>query len=103
MVCEPLVLLQNQNLEFDRGIYKLVRFSPMSKIDEVFQTFGDGKAHGVGEIAKAMSLPEPKVRKVLDFLAEFNFIGFDGRKARASPAGMRLLSIEKSSKFPVFF
>ncbi|GAI09372.1 unnamed protein product, partial [marine sediment metagenome] len=43
----------------------------MSKIDEVFQIFGDGRKHGVDEVAKAVSLPKFKVRKVLDFLAEF--------------------------------
>ncbi|GAH93112.1 unnamed protein product, partial [marine sediment metagenome] len=79
-------------------------FSPMSKIDEVFQIFGDGKAHRVGEVAKAVSLPESKVRKVLDFLAEFGFIEYDGKKAKASPVGVGILSREnKSSKFPVFF
>lgn len=51
--------------------------------------FGDGREHGVGEVAEAVSLPEPKVRKVLDFLAEFEFIEYDKRKgkARASPRG----------------
>lgn len=75
----------------------------MSKIDDVLYTFGDGKAHKVDEVAKAVSLPKYKVRKVLGFLAEFNFIEYDGEKARASPLGMRILSREKKSlKFPVF-
>ncbi len=73
--------------------------------DDVLCIFGDGREHGVGEVAKAVSLPEPKVRKVLDFLAEFGFIEYDKRKgkARASPAGMRILLREKSSELPVFF
>ena len=75
----------------------------MSKIDEVFQIFGDGKTHGVGEIAKEVSLPKYKVRKVLGFLAKFGFIEYDGKGAKASPAGMGILSREKSSEFPVFF
>jgi len=66
----------------------------MAKIDDVFNTFGDGKAHGVDEIAREVSLPKSTVRKILDFLVEFNFIKFDRRngKAKASPAGMRILS-----------
>lgn len=78
----------------------------MSKVDEVFCVFEDGRVHGVGEMAKKVSLPKSKMRRVLDFLAEFNFIEFDRRrgKAKASPMGMRFLSREKkSSKFPVFF
>lgn len=49
--------------------------------------------------------PRVKVRKVLDFLAEFEFIEYDKRKgkARANPAGMRILLREKSSELPVFF
>lgn len=82
-----------------------MELSTMSKIDEVFQIFEDRKTHGVGEIAKAVSLPEPKVRKVLDFLAEFGFIEYDKRKGKAgaSPAGIGILSREKFSKSPVFF
>ncbi|MBA7658520.1 hypothetical protein ES703_66476 [subsurface metagenome] len=86
-----------------RLFYEPVELSTMSKIDEVFQIFEDGKTHGVGEITKKVSLPEPKVRKVLDFLAEFGFIEYDGKGAKASPAGIGILSREKSSKFPVFF
>lgn len=77
----------------------------MSRIDDVFYVFGDGREHGAGEIAKAVSLPESKVRKILDFLAEFGFIEFEGEKekGRATPHGRRILSGEKSSKFPAFF
>ena len=76
----------------------------MSRIDDVFYVFGDGREHGVGEIAKRVSLPKSKVRKILDFLAEFGFIEYDGKKAKASPVGIGILSREnKSSKFPVFF
>ena len=78
----------------------------MSKIDDVLYMFGDGKAHKVGEVAKAVSLPKYKVRKVLGFLAKFNFIEYDRKRgrAKASPLGMRILSREKKSlKFPVFF
>lgn len=78
----------------------------MSKIDDVFHIFEDVKVHEVGEIAKEVSLPKFKVRKVLDFLAEFNFIEFDRRRGEttASLMGTRILSREKkSSKFPVFF
>ncbi|GAI36959.1 unnamed protein product, partial [marine sediment metagenome] len=70
---------------------------------EVFQIFEDGRDHRVDEIAKAVSLPKYKVRKVLDFLAKFGFIEYDGKGAKASPAGIGILSREKSSKFPVFF
>ncbi len=76
----------------------------MSKIDDVFYIFGDGREHGVGEMAKAVFLSKYMVRKVLSFLAEFNFIEYDRERARAkaSPEGMGILSREnKSLKSPV--
>jgi len=73
----------------------------MSKIDDVFYVFEDGKWHDVDEIAKGVALPKSKVKKILDFLAEFKFIKFDGKrkKSKATPYGRRILSREKSFKF----
>ncbi|MDH5443207.1 MAG: hypothetical protein ACETWO_03765 [Candidatus Hadarchaeaceae archaeon] len=75
----------------------------MSQIDDVFYVFGDGKWHEVEEIAEEVALPESKVKKILDFLAEFKFIEFDEgkKKSKATPYGRRILSREKSFKFPV--
>lgn len=66
----------------------------MTKIDDIFNMFENGKMHKVGEIARKISLPRSTVRKILNFLAEFNFIEFDRRKgkAKASSMGMRILS-----------
>ena len=77
----------------------------MSQIDDVFYVFGDGKWHEVDEIAKGVALPEFKVKKILDFLAEFKFIEFDEKKkkSKATPDGRRILSREKSFKFSVLF
>ena len=77
----------------------------MSKIDDVLRIFEDGRVHEVDEITKKVSLPKFKVQRVIDFLAEFNLVEFNGRRgrARASPMGMRILSREEFSKFPVFF
>ncbi len=77
----------------------------MPQIDDIFRVFGDGKWHEVDEIAKGVALPESKVKKILDFLVEFKFIEFEGRKreGKATPYGRRILLREKSSKFPVFF
>lgn len=55
----------------------------MSKIDDIFSMFADGKPHDLQEVVKRASMPEPVVRKVLDFLAEFNFITFDKAAVRA--------------------
>ena len=75
----------------------------MSQIDDIFYVFGDGKWHEVEEIAEEVALPESKVKKILDFLAEFKFIEFDEgkKKSKATPYGRRILSREKSFKFPV--
>jgi len=75
----------------------------MSQIDDVFYVFGDGKWHQVDEIVKEADLPESKVKKILDFLAEFKFIEFDEgkKKGKATPYGRRILSREKSFKFSV--
>ena len=76
----------------------------MPQIDDIFRVFGDGKWHEVEEIAKEVALPESKVKMVLDFLAEFKFIEFEGeRGGKATPYGRRILLREKSSKFPMFF
>lgn len=73
----------------------------MSQIDDIFYVFGDGKWHEIGEIAEEVALAKSKVRKILDFLAEFKFIEFDGekKKSRATPYGRKILSREKSFKF----
>ena len=75
----------------------------MSQIDDVFYVFGDGKWHEVEEIAKEVALPESKVKKILDFLAEFKFIEFDEgkKKSKATPYGRRILSRKKSFEFSV--
>jgi len=77
----------------------------MSHIDEIFSVFRDGKLHEIEEIAKEVALPESEVKKILDFLAEFKFIEFEGEKkaSKATNYGRRILLGEKSSKFPMFF
>ena len=42
--------------------------------DDVLCIFEDGRAHGVGEIAKAVPLPESKVRKVAKRVEEIEGI-----------------------------
>ena len=76
----------------------------MSQIDDIFHVFGDGKWHEINEIANEVALPESKVEKILDFLAEFKFIEFDEEKkrGRATPHGQKILSREKSFKFFMF-
>jgi len=59
----------------------------MSKVDEIFNVFKDGKEHDVDEISRRVSLPRHAVRKVLDFLAEFDFISYDNTRNRASLNG----------------
>ena len=51
-------------------------------VDEIFDLFQDLRWHDVDEVAKTMPAPIPKAKKILEFLGRFNFIEYDGRKAR---------------------
>ena len=51
----------------------------MSKVDQVFSLFRDRRWYSSGEIADWVSLPESAVRKILNFLAEFDFVECDGK------------------------
>ena len=65
----------------------------MSKVDEVFNLFSRSRRwHSAGEIAGWVSLSESTVRKILNFLAEFNLVECDrkGKIARIDLLGCKV-------------
>ena len=65
----------------------------MSKVDEVFNLFSRSRRwHSAGEIAGWVSLSESAVRKILNFLAEFNLVECDrkGKIARIDLLGRKV-------------
>jgi hypothetical protein len=51
-------------------------------IDGLFGLLQDLRWHEVPEVVGALSLPTPNAEKILEFLGRFNFIEYDGKKAR---------------------
>lgn len=65
----------------------------VSKVDEVFNLFSRSRRwRSAGEIADWVSLPESTVRKILNFLAEFNLVECDrkGKIARIDLLGRKV-------------
>lgn len=65
----------------------------VSKVDEVFNLFSRSRRwHSAGEIAGWVSLSESAVRKILNFLAKFDLVEYDGEKktARAALLGRKV-------------
>lgn len=60
------------NISFEK-VNKLIR----CQVGEIFNVFKDGKWHDADEISERVFLSQHAVRKVLDFLAEFDFISYD--------------------------
>ena len=59
----------------------------MSKVDEVFNLFSRSRGwHSAGEIADWVSIPESAARKILYFLAKFDFLEYDKEKEIARVA-----------------
>jgi hypothetical protein len=53
-----------------------------SAVDKIFILLQDLRWHDAHEVAGAISVQTPKAKKILEFLERFNFIEYDGKKAR---------------------
>ena len=51
-------------------------------IDEIFGLLQDLRWHDAQEVAESISVHPSKAKRILEFLGRFNFIEYDGRKAR---------------------
>ena len=51
-------------------------------IDEIFGLLQDLRWHDAREVAGVISVHPSKAKKILEFLGRFNFIEYDGKKAR---------------------
>lgn len=51
-------------------------------IDEIFGLLQDLQWHQVHEVVRTLSIPLQKAKEILEFLGRFNFIEYDGKKAR---------------------
>ncbi len=51
-------------------------------IDEIFGLLQDLQWHEVHEVVRVISAPTIKAKEILEFLGRFNFIEYDGEKAR---------------------
>jgi len=69
------------------------------KIDEVIGIIKDGEWHNLQEVIKKSKLPEPTIKKIIKFLAEYDFINLDSyhRKVKVAPS---LLEFLKKTQHP---
>jgi len=51
-------------------------------VDEIFSLLQDLRWHDAQEVAEAISVHPSKTKKILEFLGRFNFVEYDGKKAR---------------------
>lgn len=51
-------------------------------IDELFDVLRDLRWHDVHEVTEALAIPPQKAKEILEFLRKFNFVEYDGKKAR---------------------
>jgi len=51
-------------------------------IDEIFGLLHDLQWHEVHEVVRTLSIPPQKANEILEFLGRFNFVEYDGKKAR---------------------
>jgi DNA-binding IclR family transcriptional regulator len=51
-------------------------------VDKIFILLQDLRWHDLQEVAGALSVQPSKAKKILEFLGRFNFVEYDGKKAR---------------------
>jgi len=66
----------------------------LQEINEVVGLIKDGQWHTVKDIINKAKLPKLKTNKILEFLANYNFIGLDSEheKAKVSPSLTKFLT-----------
>jgi len=72
---------------------------PLQEINEVVGLIEDGQWHTVKNIINKAKLPKLKTHKILEFLANYNFINLDNEheKAKVSPSLMKFLKENQTS------
>lgn len=55
----------------------------MKRLDIVLESLHDSQWHSLDEIRALFSLPEDKLKKIVRFLEEVEFISFDEERGRA--------------------
>ncbi len=67
----------------------------MKRLDIVLESLHDSQWHSLGEIRALFSLPEDKLKKIIRFLEEGEFITFDEERERAkiNPLGLTFLTL----------
>ena len=66
---------------------------PLREIDEVVDLIRDGQWHQLEDVVNKIKLPKPKTDKILEFLADYDFIDLDNKhkKVKANPALTKFL------------
>lgn len=66
---------------------------PLQEINEVVDLIKNGQWHTLEDIINKAKLPKPKTNKILEFLANYNFIDLDNehKKVKASPSLTKFL------------
>jgi len=66
---------------------------PLQEINEVVDLIKNGQWHTLEDIANKVELPKPKTNKILEFLANYNFINLDSehKKAKVTLSLMKFL------------
>ncbi|RJS83130.1 hypothetical protein CW713_04280 [Methanophagales archaeon] len=67
----------------------------MKRLDIVLESLHDSQWHSLDEIRTHFSLPEDKLKKIIRFLEEEEFISFDEERERAkiNPLGLTFLTL----------
>jgi len=72
---------------------------PLQEITEVVGLIEDGQWHTLKDIINKAKLPKLKTNKILEFLANYNFINLDSEheEAKVSPSLMKFLKENQTS------
>ena len=67
----------------------------MKRLDIVLESLHDSQWHSLDESRALFSLPEDKLKKIIRFLEEEEFISFDEERGRAkiNPLGLAFLTL----------
>ena len=67
----------------------------MKSIDQILELLQDSKWHAEGEIKDLVSLPEEKIKTIIEFLIEYRFISHnkDGDSVKIENLGLQLLDL----------
>ena len=72
---------------------------PLQEINKVVDIIKNGQWHTIEDVVKKTELPKLKTNKILEFLANYNFIDLDSEheKVKASPSLMKFFKENQTS------